>query len=217
MFENVEETYWEAVLPSSWGSSLPAPTPSTPKLTPIWRPWDAKVKLKEPWKPGPGKGKRRSPAAEARSRHRLLEWQHRVDQLREVNRLQSEQRIVSTPVPAPQEVRRVRLMERLEEVNVKGIKSGSQTLPPIQYQLQGVGGEIPGSEGKVQVLHASGFKNFSSLQQIPTTTLSESSFPTPPPPPSWSSNWRGDWWLVPAGMSTKCASCHLWGPLTPGG
>ena len=213
--ENVEETCWEAVLPSSWGSSLPASTPCTNTLTPIWRPWESKEKLAGPRKPGPGRRKRRSPAAEARSQRRLLEWQHRVDSLREVNRLHREQRIMSTPVPTPQEVRRVCLIDRLDRV--KGVESGTQTLPSTQYRFGGEGGEILGSLGEGQGLQASGFKNFSSLQQIPNTTMAESSFPTPPPPPSWSSKWRGDWWLVPAGMSTQCASCHLWGPLTPGG
>ena len=68
-----------------------------------------------------------------------------MDQLREVNRLHSEQRIMSTPVPTPKEVRRVRLIDRLDRV--KGIESGSQTLPSIQYQSGGEEGEIPGSLG----------------------------------------------------------------------
>ena len=76
--------------------------------------------------------------------------------------------------------------------------------------------ELPGSGDGGKGLYAGGFKHFTSLLQIPTTISAESSFPTPPPPPNWSAKWRGDWWLVPAGMSTQCASCCLWGPLSPG-
>ena len=225
--ENVEETYWEAVLPSSWGSSLPAPTPSTPKLTPSWRPWEAKAKLTWPWKPGPGRGKRRSPAAEARSRRRLLEWQHRVDCLREVNRLQSEQRIVSTPVPAPQVVRRVRLKERLDRV--KGIESGSQTLPSIRFQSEGHEGELPGSVGEEQGLQASGFKNFSSLQQTPTISLPSwsgsqavpcstnwSGSQTFPPSSPWSGNQEGvnqDNWLSAGTITNQTTLQQSFSPL----
>ena len=144
--KNVKETCWEAVLPVlpfSWGSSLPASTPCTTTLTPIWRPWEAKETLTGHRKPGPGRGKRRSPAAEARSQRRLLEWQNRVDHLRKVSRLHIEQRIMPTPVPTPKGVRRVRLIERLDKV--KGIESGSQTLPSTQYQFGGKRGDISGS------------------------------------------------------------------------
>ena len=94
------------------------------------------------------------------------------------------------------------------------------TPPPsggYRIEWKGERRELPGSGDGGQGLYASGFQHFTSLLQIPTTISSESSFPTPPPPPSWSAKWRGDWWLVPAGMSTQCASCRLWGPLSPGG
>ena len=87
----------------------------------------------------------------------------------------------------------------------------------ISFPTPPPSGELPGSGDEGQGLYASGFQHFASLLQIPTTISAESSFPTPPPPPSWSAKWRGDWWLVPAGMSTQCASCRLWGPLSPSG
>ena len=120
-----------------------------------------------------------------------------------------------TPLPAPKEIRSVRLLERLE--GVQGKEPGSQAPPSNQCNFGGERREFPGSGCNGQGLFASGFQHFSSLLQIPTTISAESSFPTPPPPPSWSHKWSGDWWLVPAGMSTQCASCQLWGPLTPGG
>ena len=215
-----EERVWEAVIPSSWGKLLPASTPSVSSLSPIWRPWEFEerttedVKLPGPRKPGQGRGKRRSPAAEARSQRRLHEWQQRVDLQRELNCLHSEQRSICTPLPAPKEIRSVRLLERLE--GEKGKKLGSQALPSSQCQ-PGEGRGLSGSGEEWKGLYASGFQHFTSLLQIPTTISAESSFPTPPPPPSWSAKWRGDWWLVPAGMSTQCASCRLWGPLSPGG
>ena len=172
------------------------------------------MKLPGPWKPGQGRRKRRSPAVEARSQRGLHEWQQRVDLQRGFNRLHSEQRNICTPLPAPKEIRSVRLVERLDNVREKA--SGSQALPSNQCHFGGERRGFPESGGEGQGLYASGFQHFSSLLQIPTTISAESSFPTPPPPPSWSAKWRGDWWLVPAGMSTQCTSCRLWGPLSPG-
>ena len=65
------------------------------------------------------------------------------------------------------------------------------------------------------ILSASGFTHFSLLRQIPPCILAESAFPTPLPPPSWRARWKGDWWVVPAGMMTSSSSCLQWGPLTP--
>ena len=219
--EKGKERVWEAVLPSSWGTLLPAASPPTiSNLSPIWRPWEIEkrttVEVKLPWKPGQGRRKRRSPAAEARSQRRLHDWQQRVDLQRGFNRLHSEQRNIFTPKPAPKEIWSVRLVERLGDV--KGRESGGgQSLPSNQCYFGDERRGILGSGGEGQGLYAGGLQKFSSLLQIPTPIATESSFPTPPPPPSWSAKWRGDWWLVPAGMSTQCASCLLWGPLSPGG
>ena len=222
--EDGKERVREAALPSSWGTLLPASasTPLISNLSPIWRPWEIEESTKAGRLPGPrrpglgmGRRKRRSPAAEARSRRRLHDWQQRVDLQRGFNRLHSEQQNTCTPLPAPKEIRSVRLLERLE--GVQGKEPGSQAPPSNQCNFGGERREFPGSGCNGQGLFASGFQHFSSLLQIPTTISAESSFPTPPPPPSWSHKWSGDWWLVPAGMSTQCASCQLWGPLTPGG
>ena len=51
--------------------------------------------------------------------------------------------------------------------------------------------------------------------RYPPCILAESAFPTPLPPPSWRARWKGDWWVVPAGMMTSSSSCSQWGPLTP--
>ena len=218
--QNGKERVWEAVLPSSWGALLPAATPTISNLSPVWRPWETddrttvNVKLPGPWKLGQWRRKRRSPAAEARSQRRLHKWQEQVDLQRGFNRLPSEQRNFFTPLPAPKEIRSVRLVERLGDV--KGSESGSQALPSNQCHFGGERRGFPGSGGEGQGLYAGGIQHFSSLLQIPIPISAESSFPTPPPPPSFSAKWRGDWWLVPAGMSTQCASCRLWGPLSPG-
>ena len=92
--ENTEESL--EILPTSpldpnWGKGLPAPSPvvAAPS-TPMWRPWEEDVVID--LSAAVQKRKRRSPAAEARSRLRLLEWQER----RYRHRLQSELR--TTPI-----------------------------------------------------------------------------------------------------------------------
>ena len=102
------------------GKGLPAPTPvvAAPS-TPMWRPWEEKdvvVNLSAAMQ----KRKRRSPAAEARSRQRLLQWQEKKDRR---HRLQSELR--TTPIRSI-EATKTRLIDRLdvqaEDVVDSGVK-----------------------------------------------------------------------------------------------
>ena len=93
-------------LDPSWGKGLPAPSPTTVAApsTPLWRPWEEceVVNLSVV------KKKRRSPAAAARSRLRLRQWQEKVDR----NRPFSGSR--TTPQRPVGQVRGTRLMGRLE-------------------------------------------------------------------------------------------------------
>ena len=86
---------------------MPAPTPVVAApFTPMWRPWEEKdvvVTLSAAMQ----KRKRRSPAAEARSRQRLLQWQEKRDR----HRLQSELR--TTPIRSI-ETTKTRLIKRLD-------------------------------------------------------------------------------------------------------
>ena len=109
--ENTEESL--EILPTSplhpnWGKGLPAPTPVVAApFTPMWRPWEEKdvvVNLSAAMQ----KRKRRSPAAEARSRQRLLQWQEKRDRR---HRLQSELR--TTPIRSI-EATKTRLIDRLD-------------------------------------------------------------------------------------------------------
>ena len=113
--ENTEESL--EILPTSpldpnWGKGLPAPSPvvAAPS-TPMWRPWEEDVVID--LSAAVQKRKRRSPAAEARSRLRLLEWQER----RYRHRLQSELR--TTPIRSI-EMTKARLINRLE-VHAEGV------------------------------------------------------------------------------------------------
>ena len=94
-------------LDPNWGKGLPAPTPVVAApFTPMWRPWEEKdvvVNLSAAMQ----KRKRRSPAAEARSRQRLLQWQEKRDR----HRLQSELR--TTPIRSI-EMTKTRLIKRLD-------------------------------------------------------------------------------------------------------
>ena len=119
-FKNKEEETEESLesvptspLDPNWGKGLPAPTPVvTAPFTPMWRPWeeqDVVINLSAAMQ----KRKRRSPAAEARSRQRLLEWQER----RYRHRLQSELR--TTPIRSI-EMTKARLINRLE-VHAEGV------------------------------------------------------------------------------------------------
>ena len=106
-------------LDPNWGKGLPAPTPVVAApFTPMWRPWEEKdvvVNLSAAMQ----KRKRRSPAAEARSRQRLLQWQEKRDR----HRLQSELR--TTPIRLI-EMTKTRLIKRLdvqsEDVEDSGVE-----------------------------------------------------------------------------------------------
>ena len=118
-FKNKEEETEESLesvptspLDPNWGKGLPAPSPvvAAPS-TPMWRPWEEDVVID--LSAAVQKRKRRSPAAEARSRLRLLEWQER----RYRHRLQSELR--TTPIRSI-EMTKARLINRLE-VHAEGV------------------------------------------------------------------------------------------------
>ena len=98
---------------------MPAPTPVVAApFTPMWRPWEEKdvvVNLSAAMQ----KRKRRSPAAEARSRQRLLQWQEKRDR----HRLQSELR--TTPIRSI-ETTKTRLINRLDVQAEDAVDSGIQ-------------------------------------------------------------------------------------------
>ena len=94
-------------LDPSWGKGLPAPSPTVAApSTPVWRPWEEceVVNLSVVKK----RKKRRSPAAAARSRFRLRQWQEKVDR----NRPFSGSR--TTPQRPVGQLRGTRLLGRLE-------------------------------------------------------------------------------------------------------
>ena len=106
-------------LDPNWGKGLPAPTPVVAApFTPMWRPWEEKVVVIN-LSAAMQKRKRRSPAAEARSRQRLLQWQEKRDR----HRLQSELR--TTPIRSI-EMTKTRLIKRLdvqsEDVEDSGVE-----------------------------------------------------------------------------------------------
>ena len=104
-------------LDPNWGKGLPAPTPVVAApFTPMWRPWEEKdvvVNLSAAMQ----KRKRRSPAAEARSRQRLLQWQEKRDR----HRLQSELR--TTPIRSIKTTK-TRLIKRLDVQSEDVVNSG---------------------------------------------------------------------------------------------
>ena len=104
-------------LDPDWGKGLPAPTPVVAApFTPMWRPWEEKdvvVNLSAATQ----KRKRRSPAAEARSRQWLLQWQEKRDR----HRLQSELR--TTPIRSI-ETTKTRLIKRLDVQSEDVVNSG---------------------------------------------------------------------------------------------
>ena len=117
--EKSSESVPTSPLDHNWGKGLPAPTPVVAApFTLMWRPWeenDVVVNLSA----GMQKRKRRSPAAEARSRQRLLQWQEKRDR----HRLQSELR--TTPIRSI-EMTKTRLIKRLdvqsEDVEDSGVE-----------------------------------------------------------------------------------------------
>ena len=232
------ETESPSPLSPSWGIALP---PSNGKISAsgcFWRPWGAEeVKVYEKSEPllvkKWGNQGRKSPSAAARSRQRLLEWHEMKEPQLGPSRLQVQMRSSTTPLGPAKERRKVKLFggEDSQEPQT-GVSNGQQ----VEHHLVGSlwknsggfeGGlsqnlSLFGSRGRRETesslggdLHAGILSHFSKLQQIPPSLLAESIFPTPPPPKSWSARWRGDWWLIPAGMLTSCAACRQWGPLTP--
>ena len=180
---------------------------------------------------------RKSPSASARSRQRLLRWHEKKEPQLGPSRLQVQMRSSTTPLGPAKERRRIKLFggEGRQELGT-GVSLGKLVEHhPVSdmggFWLRGgdggglsqnLGVSWGGGRGRGETggdlsgdLHAGTYSHFSMLQQIPPSILAESIFPTPPPPKSWSSRWKGDWWLVPAGMLTSCASCRQWGPLTP--
>ena len=106
-FEENLEDMTSSPLDPSWGKGLPAPTPTVAApSTPVWRPWEELevVNLSV----GKKRKKRRSPAAAARSRFRLLQWQEKVDR----SRPNSGSR--TTPLRPVGQMRGTRLLGRLE-------------------------------------------------------------------------------------------------------
>ena len=94
-------------LDPSWGKGLPAPSPTVAApSTPVWRPWEEceVVNLSVVKK----RKKRRSPAAAARSRFRLHQWQEKVDRNRPFSGLRT------TPQRPVGQLRGTRLLGRLE-------------------------------------------------------------------------------------------------------
>ena len=187
--------------------------------------------------PGPHNGKRRSPAAAARSRQRLLNFHGKLEPQLGPSRLQLELQLRNnvTPCFPYRNLRRVNLASKFAEPAeaepcLSGIDHcGSFSKPGAQAAMesglsQNLGnGQLQQEENRwrerygvgVRSLSASGYSTSSSLRHLLTTPVASISFPTPPPPPDWLSRWSGDWWLVPAGMMTCCSSCRVWGPLTP--
>ena len=104
-------------LDPNWGKGLPAPTPVVAApFTPMWRPWEEKVVVIN-LSAAMQKRKRRSPAAEARSRRRLLQWQEKRDR----HRLHSELR--KTPIRSI-ETTKTRLINRLDVQAEDAVDSG---------------------------------------------------------------------------------------------
>ena len=175
-FELLEvEKRGEVAFPnSSWGSQLPPATPKSRKPLPTWRPWELE-NLPKVWQPKLPKFKKRSPASEARSRRRLLEWQWHRDSRRGLEQLTPVES--ATPLPPPRELNNVRLLDRLE-----GGKLGSQALPPIQWSGSQTSPSSP---------------SWSGSQTFPASS-SWSGSQTSPSPPPWSGDQgieHQDYWL----------------------
>ena len=167
---------------SSWGSQLPPATPQTSSLQPTWRPWEKQKRRK----------KKRSPASEARSRRRLLEWQQRRDFQWDSGLLGKE----STPLPPPRELRNIRLTERLEVS--EGGELGSQALAPRQWS----GSQTPptspsglNSQSSPPTSSASPLWSGSQTFSTPPPWFGSQTFPSPPPWSGHQGNAHQDNWL----------------------
>ena len=131
----------------SWGKGLPAPSPTTVAApsTPLWRPWEecevvnfSVVKKRK---------KRRSPAAAARSRFRLRQWQEKVDR----NRPFSGSR--TTPQRPVGQVRgtRLLLLGRLE--SQRGGESLERVQGPISPLVDSFSDVVTASRSNLPMLH----------------------------------------------------------------
>ena len=167
---------------SSWGSQLPPASPPVSVPLPTWRPWEQK----------PNKLRKRSPASEARSLRRLREWQQQRDLQRASE--QSTRECSSTPFPPRKELKNVRLLNRLEDV--QGGKLGSQTFPFSQWSGSQTSPAIPSWSGS-QTSPAS--SSWSGSQTSPASSPWSGS-QTSPATLSWSGSqttstsppWSGD-------------------------
>ena len=96
---------------------MPAPTPVVAApFTPMWRPWEEEENVVVHPSAEVQKRKRRSPAAEARGRQRLLQWQQKRDR----HRLQLESR--NTPHRSIEA--KTRLTKSLENKHILNICKG---------------------------------------------------------------------------------------------
>ena len=170
-FDKLVEISGEVASPwSSWGSQLPPASPPVLVPLPTWRPWEQ----------NPKKPKKRSPASEARSLGRLLEWQQRMDLRRASNQSTRECSSSSTPLPPGKELKNVRLLKRLEDVQ-RG-KSGSQAFPSSQWS----GSQTSPASPSWFVSQTPAASSPWSGTQITPATPSWSGSQTAPATPSWS-------------------------------
>ena len=114
--EESSESVPTSPLDHNWWKGLPTPTQVVAApFTPMWRPWEEDVVID--LSAAKQKRKRRSPAAEARSQQRLLQWQERRDR----HRLQSELR--TTPIRSIKTTK-TRLIKRLDVQSEDVVNSG---------------------------------------------------------------------------------------------
>ena len=153
---------------SSWGSQLPPASPPVSVPLPTWRPWEQK----------PNKLRKRSPASEARSLHRLHEWQQRMD-LRRASE-QPTRECSRTPLPPGKELKNIRLLKMLEDVQ-RG-KFGSQAFSSCQWS----GSQTSPASPSWFVSQTPAASSPWSSTQITPATPSWSGSQTAPATPSWS-------------------------------
>ena len=244
-----------------WGNLLPPPAVAgSYPPSPVWRPWEKdrvleslafgeeKVlevrkggEIRGKWEKWRRKGKRKSPAAAARSWQRLLKWQERLEPSLGPSRLQLQLRQAgaTTPVGPQKAPKRQNLAARFgvelaehcwrskgveEGVSSRSEVPGAQVTPIVcQGTLAGpsldlgyghqFGGYVGESWGAFG--HGEGIMSASSSTNYPLLQHS-------PPTLAWSSiltpppspPQSGGWW-VPEGTMLRCSACLIWGPLTP--